>query len=427
LGKYRIERLLATGGFADVYRAYDTIEAALVALKLPHGNGDEDEVLDAFRKEIRLAARLDHPHILPIKNAEMIDGQLVIASALGAGTLGDRLKSRLSLPTAVQFAEQMLSSLSYAHRKRIVHCDVKPDNFILFPGDRLRLTDFGLAKVVLRTIEGSGSGTLGYLAPEQALGKPSFRSDVFSLALIFYRMFSGRLPEWPYEWPLPGFERVKRILPPEANALLRRCLEVDARKRFEDAVRMEAAFLRLKPKILRTSRRRQSPPANRQSDWRQLRRREFARRFGRKIEANHACSRCGGPIAEAMKACPWCGADRRIHRGSTSFPRSCPRCHRGLKLDWRFCPWCHGPSIGPASTRRYGDVRYTARCGNPNCERRELMPFMAYCPWCRRKVKQDWKIPASRDRCRRCHWGVIHEFWQWCPWCTRKLEASRSR
>src|SRR5690606_16309985 len=135
-------------------------------------------------------ARLDHPNILPIKNAEFIDDNFVVAFALGTGTLADRLSRRISPETALSYTDQILESLAYAHSQNIIHCDVKPENIILFPNHRSRLTDFGIAKVAMRRIKASGSGTVGYIAPEQAMGKPSFRSDVFSAGLILVRMFA---------------------------------------------------------------------------------------------------------------------------------------------------------------------------------------------------------------------------------------------
>ncbi len=86
---------------------------------------------------------------------------------------------------------------------------------------------------------------MGYIAPEQALGKPSFRSDVFSLGLIFYEMFTKKLPEWPFAWPPPEFDRIKRKAHPDFIAILRRALAVDARKRYTSAVTMLAEFERV--------------------------------------------------------------------------------------------------------------------------------------------------------------------------------------
>lgn len=257
LGKYRIEQRLATGGFGSVYQAMDTIEGHRVALKIPHGSVMTEELLKDFKSEVRLIVRLDHPNILPLKDASFIENRFVIALPLGEKTLGDRLRSRISLETVLDFAEQMLEAVAYAHRQRIIHCDIKPDNFIIFPGNRLRLADFGIAKVAQRTVRASGSGTLGHMAPEQAMGKPSLRSDVFSLGLVIYRMLTGRLPEWPFLWPPPGYDKLRRKAHPDLIAFLRKAIDVNPRKRFRDADQMLTAFRRIKTRLLRHAAARQ--------------------------------------------------------------------------------------------------------------------------------------------------------------------------
>jgi len=252
VGKYRIEKRVADGGFAVVYQAMDTIEGIRVALKVPHSSYIDEEVLKDFRTEVRLTARLDHPHILPLKNASFIDDAFVIVFPLGIESFHERMRRRMSLPTLLDFAEQMISAVAYAHRQRIIHCDIKPENYILFPGNRLRLTDFGIAKVAQKTVRASGTGTVGYMAPEQAMGKPSLRSDVFSLGLILYRMVSGELPEWPYEWPLPGYTRLRRRVPAGFIEFIRRAMEVNPRKRYRDANKMLEEFHILKQKALKS-------------------------------------------------------------------------------------------------------------------------------------------------------------------------------
>ena len=423
LGKYRIVRRLSEGGFAVVYEALDTIEGVRVALKIPHANVLVPHVLADFRREVRLAAGLDHPNILPVKDASMIDGRFVVALALGAESLDSRLGRRMSSRTAVSLADQILSAAAFAHRHRIMHCDIKPENLILFPGGRVRLTDFGIAKVAQKTIEASGAGTLGYIAPEQAMGRPSFRSDVFSLGLILYRMFSGHLPEWPYGWPPPGYDRLRRRVHADLIALLRRALSVDPRRRFRDADQMLAAFRRVKPRAIRkaASRRRAGRRAPPRRHWQHVRRRQFRMQYGKALRTRLACRRCGGPVSEPMRHCPWCGALRRVLRDEADFPARCPRCKRGVKLDWKYCAWCYGPGLRRVSDRTYTDVRYEARCGNPRCRRGRLMPFMRYCPWCRRAVRRKWKLPGSKDKCPACGWGVAGEFWSYCPWCGKAL------
>ncbi len=424
IGKYRIERKLAEGGFAVVYRAMDTIEGVRVALKIPFPHLLSKDTLDSFRHEVRLAARLEHPHILPLKDASFIDGRFVLAYALGERTLGERLAKRISLVQSLSFAEQMLEAGAYAHEQNIIHCDIKPDNMILFPGDWLRLADFGIAKVARNTVRASGSGTVGYIAPEQAMGRPSFRSDVFSFGLILYRMLSGRLPEWPFTWPPPGYERLRSKAHPGLIEIVRRSIEVEPRKRFRDAAQMLEAFRRVKPRSLlfaETGAISRKAPEREIRDWQDVRRRQFLRTYGAVLETNAVCRKCEGPVAESMTTCPWCGVARESIREATRFPAMCPRCGRGLKLDWVYCPWCYGPGFEPQTSRQYTDVRYQARCPGENCTRRSLMPFMRYCPWCHRKVRKKWKIPGVSETCAACGWGVLREFWSYCPWCGKAL------
>lgn len=228
----------------------DTIEGVRVALKIPSQQLMSDQLLKEFKSEVRLTARLDHPNILPLKYADFIDDHFVIVFPLGDRTLADRLRNRMSVETALNFAEQMLEATAYAHRHRIVHCDIKPENMILFANNHLRLSDFGIAKIAQRTIRGSGTGTVGYMAPEQAMGKPSQKSDVFSLGLLIYRMFSGQWPEWPYEAPLPGERQLKQKAHPDLVSLILRAIDTKPRNRFRDADHMLSVFGRLKRKAL---------------------------------------------------------------------------------------------------------------------------------------------------------------------------------
>jgi len=419
-GKFRIVNRIAQGGFADVYRAYDTIEGIHVALKIPHPHMIADRALDDFLKEVRITARLDHPNILHIKNAGHINDQFVIVYPLGEKTLGDRIGARLSLVQAMDLTQQMLEAVAFAHRKNVIHCDIKPENFILFHGGRLKLSDFGIAKLASRfTLSASGSGTVGYVAPEQAMGKPSLRSDVFSLGLIIYQMLARRLPSWPFDWPPPGQDQLKRKVHPDFVAFLRKALEVDARKRYPTAVQMLAAFKPLRGKVenpaaARRRRKRKRNATNGVIDWRAVRIKDFKRQYARQMETRFECAKCHGPISEAMKLCPWCSHETRVFRHDTPYPARCRHCRRGMKLDWRFCPHCYSGVQGPRADRRYSDRRYTATCSS--CKG-NLMPFMKYCPWCRAKVKRHWKIVGSSHRCSKCGWGVLRDHWERCPWC----------
>lgn len=424
IGKYKLKSRLANGPYAAVFRALDTLEGVHVALKIPHKGFITKESLDDFSREVRLAAKLDHPNILRLKSADFIDGHLVIALPLGEESLEERLARRLSLRSALDFGEQLLRAVAFAHDQHVIHCDVKPDNLLLFPDGLLRLTDFGISKIAHRTISASGAGTVGYMAPEQAMGRPSRRSDVFASGLVLWQMFSGRLPEWPFEWPLAGAARMRLVLHPDMIALLKRSLEMKPSKRFEDGGQMLSAYLRAKPKVLRHYTRTRSPKKTKRTtkrDWKEIRQQQFLRQFGRQLETHHKCGKCEGPVSEFMLACPWCGDNRKVLREETSFPAACPRCNRGTKLDWEYCPWCYGPGFEDVSERQYSDRRYEGRCRNSRCDRKDLMPFMRYCPWCHTKVQQKWKIHGSKDSCQKCGCGVLRDFWTHCPWCTTGL------
>lgn len=262
LGKYRLRRRLARGGFADVFEAYDTLEGVRVALKIPLEETLSTELRSDFEREIQISARLNHPNVLSVKNADVIDGVLTIAYPLGERSLADRLAHRISVANALEFAEQLVEALAYAHEQRVTHCDVKPDNLIIFEDATLKLGDFGLAKQSVRTMNASSSGTLGYVAPEQAMGRPSARSDVFSAGLIIYRMLTGVLPEWPYDWPPKGYDKLRRRAPGMVD-FLRRSLEPSARKRFRDGQQMLDAFESAKADTLRTLERRRRRRKNR--------------------------------------------------------------------------------------------------------------------------------------------------------------------
>jgi serine/threonine-protein kinase len=425
-GKYVIERRIAEGGFAAVFQARDTIEGVRVALKIPYAHLMTADALDDFRHEVRLVARIDHPNILPLKYADFIDDRFVIVTALGEGTLDDKLRRRMPADLAVDFARQMLAAAAHAHEHRIIHCDIKPDNLLVFPNNHLRLADFGIARVAQKTLKGSGAGTVGYIAPEQAMGKPSLRSDVFSLGIVMYQMFTGQLPEWPYHWPLPGSERLRSRFHPDLVTLINKAMELDARKRYKDARQMYAAFLRIKSPIKPRTRGRLGGRKSSNSpalDWKAVREREFQREYGKLLATNQKCRHCHGAVSEAMQNCPWCGTVRRPKPADTSFPQHCPRCCRGMKLDWQYCPWCFGKGFEPASKRHFADRRYTARCGNSNCQRKLLMPFMKYCPWCNRRVQRKWAVPKSRDKCGRCGWGVLKLYWSYCAWCGKRMDT----
>lgn len=421
LGKYRIERRISDGPIAAIYQAHDTIQGMRVALKVPHEKSMNEYYLADFRREARLAPQLEHPNILPIRDASFIDGLFVMAMPLGERSLADRMRRRVATELALQFIDQALAALAHAHRHKIIHCDIKPENFIVFPDNRLRLTDFGFSKVCQHTLKASGSGTVGYIAPEQAVGRPMFQSDVFSLGLVIYEMLSGHVPDWPYDWPPPHIQRVRAKLKPKLVDWLRKSIEVRPEHRYKNANAMYREFKRLRNGSAKKNRSAKKKRGLDDPDlWQKVLFRQFQRKYGKLLETRYECRHCTGPVAESMQACPWCGTTSPLAKHETTFPAACPRCDRGSKLDWRYCPWCYGAGFEVETTRSFPDRRYAARCSNTVC-RGDLMPFMRYCPWCRTKVKKPWKLPGTSSTCKSCGWGVDRYFWHHCPWCTKAL------
>lgn len=246
LGKYRIEKRISGGDRASIYKAYDTIHAMPVALKIADPEMAADAAfLEEFTIEARLSARMEHPNVLAIQNASFVDDYFVIAMPLGIESLAERITRRMSTDVALSFTEQALAAIAHAHSRKIIHCDIKPENFIVFPDNRLKLSDFGFSKVAQGKLKASGSGTVGYVAPEQAVGRPMFQSDVFSLSLLIYQLFSGCLPDWPYTWPPAGIDKVRKKLRPKARAWLRKGMAMRPEDRYRNVVAMEKAFYKI--------------------------------------------------------------------------------------------------------------------------------------------------------------------------------------
>ena len=421
IGKYRVLGRIASGPLADVYRAYDTIQKQRVALKIPKTDAYSGH--EEFLHEVQVATKLQHPNILSVLNACYIDDHFVIAMELGEESLADRIERRISTARALDLAGQAIAALAHAHEHRIIHCDIKPENYILFPGNQLKLRDFGFAKISLRTLKASGSGTIDYIAPEQAMGRPKFQSDVFSLGLVLYRLLSGKLPEWPFAWPMVGHERLTTKVRPELVEMLRKAIQLDPANRYRDAVQMMSAFEQLQSHARRQKRSRARADRKVGTTWRRMQWREFQRQYKKILDTRHQCRHCEGPVSESMQACPWCGFDNPARSSESSMPSSCPRCERGVKNDWDYCPWCYGPGFVEEATRQYPDKRYSARCSNKRC-RGQLMPFMRYCPWCRMKVRKPWKLPGSQHRCNACGWGIAREFWNYCAWCREPVKRA---
>ena len=203
-GRYRLEEPLGTGGMAIVYRAHDLKHDRAVALKVLHPELAQAIGNERFVREIRLTARLDHPHILPVLDSGEAGGFLYYVMPYVTGeTLRDRLMRERQLPLddALRITGEVADALSYAHSHGIVHRDIKPEN-ILLAGGHARVADFGIARAFTAaggdglTETGLVVGTPTYMSPEQAGGERELdgRSDVYALGCVAYEMLAGHPP-----------------------------------------------------------------------------------------------------------------------------------------------------------------------------------------------------------------------------------------
>src|SRR3954471_15217416 len=201
---YTIDRELGRGGMATVYLAQDAKHERLVALKVLHPDLAASLGPDRFLREIKLAARLNHPHILPLHDSGEASGFLFYVMPYVEGeSLRERLDRDRQLPVdeAVHHGRAIASALDYAHRQNIVHRDIKPENVMLYEGEAM-VMDFGIAKAVSAagsetlTQTGMMIGTPAYVSPEQAAGETNLdgRSDQYSLACMLYEMIAGGRP-----------------------------------------------------------------------------------------------------------------------------------------------------------------------------------------------------------------------------------------
>jgi serine/threonine-protein kinase len=279
-GRYTIERELGRGGMATVYLAEDERHQRLVAIKVLRPEIAAGLGPERFLREIGTAARLNHPHILPLHDSGEAEGLLYYVMPFVEGeSLRDRLRreGQLPLADALKITRDVASALIYAHAHNIVHRDIKPENVLLASGQAV-VSDFGIARAVTaagsETLTGTGLtvGTPAYMSPEQAVGSEHLdgRSDVYSLGCVLYEMLSGRPPfagataaslmHQHRAAPVPPLATLRPGVPSEIDAAITRAVAKVPADRFASASDFAAA---LDPGTTRTSWRLPTQPGAR--------------------------------------------------------------------------------------------------------------------------------------------------------------------
>jgi serine/threonine protein kinase len=196
IGRYRLEKLVAEGGFAYVWLGYDEELQRPVAVKIPKPNRAFS--LDSFMAEARRVARLKHPGIIQVHDTGRdSDSCFIVSEFVEGGTLTDQLnKNRPTTAQAIRWVIQIAEALEYAHLHGVIHRDIKPANILIDHHHRALLADFGIAQSASKSSEHALSmGTLAYVSPEQLEGKPTDpRSDVYSLGVVLHEVLTGNIP-----------------------------------------------------------------------------------------------------------------------------------------------------------------------------------------------------------------------------------------
>src|SRR5438094_2669060 len=250
--RYALERELGHGGMATVYLARDLKHGRPVAIKVLRPEIAAAVGPERFLREIEVAARLTHPHILPLHDSGQAGGSLYYVMPYIEGeSLRDRLEreGQLPLEEALRITREVASALSYAHGHDVVHRDIKPENILLSGGEAV-VADFGIARAITQaagtrlTETGIPVGTPAYMSPEQASGGGLIdgRSDVYSLGCVLYEMLVGEPPYTGpsaqvviakrFTDPVPSVRRLRDTIPPAVDAAITRALAKSPADRF---------------------------------------------------------------------------------------------------------------------------------------------------------------------------------------------------
>ncbi|HMV29274.1 MAG TPA: serine/threonine-protein kinase, partial [Anaerolineales bacterium] len=259
IGRYEVKSELGRGGMATVYRAVDPNSGREVAVKvLPREMMHDPQFRERFEREIKMIASLEHPAIVPVYDVGDIDGQpYFVMRFMTGGSLSDLIeKGSIPIDETAKIIEKIAQGLAYAHRKGVIHRDLKPDNILFNDDGEPFISDFGVAKLSESSSNLTGSGVIGtpaYMSPEQAQGNEiDQRSDVYGLGVIVYQMLSGHQPysaDTPMgvvvkhiTEPVPEILKVLPNLPEDVDAIIKTAMAKDKTQRYANTIELAKAL-----------------------------------------------------------------------------------------------------------------------------------------------------------------------------------------
>ena len=246
---YEIEALIARGGMGAVYRARQLSLNRTVAIKLlPFDLGVQEDFAMRFKREAEALALLNHPHIVAVHDFGQADDghHFMVMEFVEGSDLATRLRTQgpLPPPEALRIVREVCEALHYAHERGLVHRDIKPGNVLLDAAGRVKVSDFGIAKIIAQTAIGTAAtglaGTPDYMAPEQlaAPGLVDRRADIFSVGVMLYELLTGHLPRGVFQ-PVSALVPTARGL----DGVLARALQSDPGRRYGNVIELSAELV----------------------------------------------------------------------------------------------------------------------------------------------------------------------------------------
>ena len=269
IGRYEIQRKLARGGMGTVYVAHDPVLGRMVAVKVFIGDLDVPDAAERFAREARAAASLNHTNIVTVFDfGEVASQPYIVMEYIQGETITEIIRRRTTVPLAdkLRWLEDLCAGAASAHKMDVVHRDIKPSNLMIDRTGRVKILDFGIAKIVnsLSKSVTAVIGTPGYMAPEQLLGQPvDARTDIFAIGVVSFELLT-------YEEAFQGDsftavthriinEDVRRVsdlvpdAPPDLCAIVDKCLQKERADRYQDAESIRIALSRVRRRVEHTS------------------------------------------------------------------------------------------------------------------------------------------------------------------------------